>query len=93
MSELVSEQLKDSRILTLSGFQKFVVNMMPVDNENEQVSKWLSSRRKKTFATSLYMLLSERQFGGGMGLFKPTIFCDLQKIVRVVLCSKTVRFF
>ena len=38
-NERVSEQLKDSRILTLSGFQKFVVNMMPVDNENEQVSK------------------------------------------------------
>ena len=38
-NERVSEQLKDSRILTLSGFQKFAVNMMPVDNENEQVSK------------------------------------------------------
>ena len=38
MSELVSEQLKDSRILTLSSFQKFAVNIMLVDNENEQLS-------------------------------------------------------
>ena len=37
-NERVSEQLKDSRILTLSGFQKFAVNIMLVDNENEQLS-------------------------------------------------------
>ena len=38
MSELVSEQLKDSRILTLSGFQKFAVNIILEDNENEQLN-------------------------------------------------------
>ena len=37
-NERVSEQLKDSRILTLSGFQKFAVNIMLVDNENEQLN-------------------------------------------------------
>ena len=37
-NERVSEQLKDSRILTLSDFQKFAVNIMLVDNENEQLS-------------------------------------------------------
>ena len=38
------------------------------------------------------MLLSDRQFGERR-LFKPTIFCDLQKIVRVVLSSNTVYSF
>ena len=47
---------------------------------------------KKKNLCDLIMLLSDRQFGERR-LFKPTIFCDLQKVVRVVLCSKTVYSF